>query len=178
MKSRKLYSDHALARLLALLRPAPAAWVRRAQRIGLEDDALSEAEVAELQLRLEADPSFRGDFDEDPVAAAEAAGLGTLAAQLRRELRELVALAERIARDEAYRAQVAEDPASALTAAGVPEETIEPLLRELVVPEEWLAKLPDVAAHRRRRAPLKALLLNLLLGSAGVGVELRAVRFA
>lgn len=178
MKSPKPYDDDRLARLLGLLRPAPVAWVRTAQRIPLASDALSEDDVAALQRKLEADPVFRDRFDVDPVAAAEAVGMEELAGQLRRELRELLALAERIARDDSYRAEVAEDPLSALGAVGVPEETIEPLLRELAAPEEWLAKLPEVVAHRRRRAPLKARLLNLLLGSAAVGIELRSVRFA
>src|SRR5690349_1378436 len=114
MKSPKPYADDRLARLLALLRPAPAAWIARAQQIPFTQSTLSEADLEELQRRLDTDPGFRADFDRDPVAAAEAAGLRGLAAHLRNELQELLALAERIAGDEAYRARLAEDPYTAL----------------------------------------------------------------
>jgi hypothetical protein len=176
---RKPYDDERLADLLRLLRPGPEAWVQKAKRIPLTAGApLTDEDVAELVRKLEVDARFRQLFDVDPVGAAEAAGMSGLAAQLRREIFELVALAERIARDEAYRAELAEDPVTALAAAGVPEETTEPLLRALTVPEDWLAKVPDVAAHRHTRMPLRARLLIVLLGSSAVGTELRGAATA
>jgi putative modified peptide len=184
MKPSKPYDDERLARLLRLLRPAPRAWVARAQRIPLElgirarpapaEATLTDGDVAELSRGLELDPTFRQRFDADPVAATEAAGMHGLALQIEREIRELLALAERIASDDAYRTELAEDPLAALVAAGVPEATTEPLLEALALPEEVLAKLPEVAAHQLERLSLKARLLLLLLGSTVVAGEIRS----
>jgi hypothetical protein len=81
----KPYDDERLARLLALLRAAPQAWVERAKRI-----PLAEKELAELERMLEADVTFRRSFDTDPVTATGEAGLEDLAARLEWELEELL----------------------------------------------------------------------------------------
>ena len=83
------YDDERLGRLIALLRAAPQAWVKRAQRI-----PVAEAGVEELARKLEADPIFRRSFDEDPVGATRAAGMTELAAELQLALDELETLAE------------------------------------------------------------------------------------
>jgi hypothetical protein len=179
-----LYGDERLARLLRLLRPAPQGWVTKAQRIPLgmsvrdqpvaEERRLTEGDLAELARVLETDPMFRQRFDADPVAATEAAGMRELALGLKREMRELVALAERIANDGVYRAELDMDPVAALVAAGMPAATAEPLLQALAVPDEVLAKLPEVAAHQHEQLPLKARLLILLLGSAAAAEKIRS----
>lgn len=176
--------DGRLARLLRLLRPAPQGWVTKAQRIPLdmsvrdqtavEERRLTDGDLAELGRKLESDPMFRRRFDADPVAAAEAAGMRELASGLEREMRGLVALAERIANDDVYRAELETDPVAALVAAGMPAATAEPLLQALAVPDEVLAKLPDVVAHRYEQLPLKARLLILLLGSTAVVEKTRS----
>src|SRR5215471_6237208 len=103
------YSQERLARLLRLLRPAPQLWIESAQRTVLEmltqdssagvGSGLTQAEVTDLARALELDPLFRKSFDEDPVAAAEAAGWTTLARNIEREVSQLFALAEQIATD-------------------------------------------------------------------------------
>jgi hypothetical protein len=172
-----------LAHLLRLLRPAPQGWLSKAQRIvfdrSFRDSAagarrLTDRDLAELGRKLEIDPMFRQRFDADPVVAVEAAGMHELALGLERELRELVALAERIANDDVYRAELDTDPLTALVAAGMPAATAEPLLRALAVPDEVLAKLPDVVAHQYEELPLKARLLILLLGRPAVAEKIRA----
>jgi len=178
------YGDERLARLLRLLRPAPQGWLTKAQRIPLdmsvrdqsvaEERWLTDGDLAELGRQLEIDPMFRQRFDADPVAAAEAAGMRELALGLEREMRELVALAERIANDDVYRAELDTDPVAALVAAGMPAATAEPLLQALAVPDEVLAKLPEVVAHQYEQLPLKARLLILLLGSAAVAEKIRS----
>jgi hypothetical protein len=167
------YDDDRLARLLAMLRPAPAAWILRAQQIPLQATTLTDNDVAELSRKLESDPTFRQRFDRDPVGATAEAGLGELSSQLQRELAGLVALAEQIARDNAYRAELADDPLTVLAASGYDDVTAEPLLRTLDVGDEVLARLPDVVAHQRRRASLRSKLLDLLLDSSAVGEKLR-----
>ena len=97
-----------------------------------------------------------------------------LAVGLEREIRELVALAERIANDDVYRAELDADPVTALVAAGLPAATAEPLLRALAVPDEVLAKLPDVVAHQSEELPLRARLLILLLGRPAVAEKIHA----
>jgi hypothetical protein len=178
------YGDGRLVRLLRLLRPAPQGWVTKAQRIPLDmrvrdrpladDRRLTDGDLAELGRELEIDPMFRRRFDADPVAAAEAAGMRELALGLEREMRELVALAERIANDAVYRAELDTDPVAALVAAGMPAATAVPLLQALAVPDEVLAKLPEVVAHQYEQLPLRARLLILLLGSSAVAEKVRA----
>jgi hypothetical protein len=177
------HGDVRLAHLLRLLPPAPKAWITKAQRIplhmsfrdsGAEARGLTDRDLAELGRKLEIDPMFRQGFDADPVAAVEAAGMHELALGLEQEMRELVALAERIANDDVYRAELDTDPVTALVAAGMPAATAEPLLRALAAPDEVLAKLPDVAAHQYEELPLKARLLNLLLGRPAVAEKIRA----
>jgi hypothetical protein len=52
-------------------------------------------------------------------------------------------------------------------------------LRALAVPDEVLAKLPDVVAHQHEELPLKARLLILLLGRPAVAEKVRtAIRGA
>ncbi|HZC28156.1 MAG TPA: hypothetical protein VE269_00315 [Gaiellaceae bacterium] len=155
-----------------MLRPAPEAWVRRAQEIPL-GPPLGDEDVAKLSRLLESDEGFRKRFDADPVAAAEFAGLSGLAAQLRREMRELVAFAERIASDSAYREELEGDPESVLVAAGVPGESAEPLLRALDLPEELFEKL-EVCAHRQEGLSLKERLVMLLLGTSALDQAIRA----
>ena len=179
------YGDEGLARLLRLLRPAPQDWMKKAQRIPLdvgvrsqpaaEEAGLTDRDLAKLGRKLEIDPMFRQHFDADPVAAAEAAGMRELAVGLERELRELVALAERIANGDIPGAELARDPVAALVAAGMPAATAEPLLQALDVPDEVLAKLPEVVAHQSDRLPLRARLLLLLLERPAVTEKLRAV---
>jgi hypothetical protein len=139
-----------------------------------EERRLTDHDLAELGRELEIDPTFRQRFDADPVAAAEAAGMRELALGLEREMRELVALAERIAKDDVYRAELDRDPVAALLAAGMPAATAEPLLQALAVPDEVLAKLPEVVGHQYEQPPLKARLLILLLGSTAVAAKIRA----
>jgi hypothetical protein len=173
-----------LARLLRLLRPVPQDWLTNAQRIPSEGSArdqpvarereLTDGDLAELERQLEIDPVFREQFDADPVAAAEAAGMRELALGLEREMRELVALAERIANDPVYRSELDKDPVTALVAAGMPAAAAEPLLEALAVPEEVLARLPDVLAHEYEQLPLRTRLLILLLGRPTVTEKIRA----
>jgi hypothetical protein len=175
--------DARLAHLLGLPRPAPQGWVTKAQGIfldrGLRDSAaeasgLTDRDLAELGRKLEIDPVFGRRFDADPVAAVGAAGMHELASGLEREMRELVALAERIANDDVYRAELDADPVMALVAAGLPAATAEPLLRALGVPDEVLAKLPDVVAHQSEELPLEARLLILVLERPAVAEKIRA----
>jgi len=179
----KPYDDEGLARLLRLLRPPPEGWVTKAQRIPLDmtvperpltEETLTDGDLAELGRKLEIDSMLRRRFDADPVAAAEAVGMHDLALGLAREIRELVGLAERIANDDAYHAELVTDPLAALVGAGIPAATVEPLLRALAVPDEVLARLPEVVAHQHEQLPLKARLLILLLGSTTVAEEIRS----
>jgi hypothetical protein len=179
----KPYDDEGLARLLRLLRPPPEGWVTRAQRIPLEmsaperpvaEETLTDGDLAELGRKLEIDSMLRRRFDADPVAAAEAAGMHELGLGLEREIRVLVGLAERIANDDAYHAELVTDPLAALAGAGIPAATVEPLLRALAVPDEVLARLPEVVAHQHEQLPLKARLLILVLGSTAVAEEIRS----
>jgi len=147
----------------------------KAQRIPVaEASGLTDGDLAELGRQLEIDPMFRQRFDADPVASAEAAGMDKVASGLEREIRELVALAERIANDDAYRAELNSDPVAALAAAGMPAVAAEPLLHALAVPDELIAKLPEVVAHKYEQLPLKSRLLILLLGRPGVAEKIRA----
>ena len=178
------YGDERLARLFRLLRPVPQEWVTKAQRIFLDlsipghpraaETGLTEGDLAGLRHALESDALFRQRFDADPIAAAQAAGLRELALRLAREMRELVALAERIAIDDVYRAELDADPVATLVAAGMPAATAAPLLQALAVPDDVLAKLPEVVAHQHERPPLKARLLIILLGSTAVVETIRS----
>jgi hypothetical protein len=168
------YTDERLARLLRLVRPVPQGWVTKAQRIALEMSVLTGRDLETLRRELEIDPMFRQRFDADPVVAAEAAGMRELALGLKREMRELIALAERIANDDAYRAELEKDPVATLVAAGMPAATAEPLLQAFAVPDEVLAKLPEVVAHQYEQLPLKARLLIVLLRSTAVAEKLRS----
>jgi hypothetical protein len=156
------YDEERLVRLLRMLRAAPREWIRRAQRIPIElggrpSATLTARDVEELGRRLERDPSFRLQFDADPVAAVGEAGMHELGGRLRREIQELVALAERVARDEAY-----------------PADLAAPLLQVLGLPTEAPAELADVQAHTFGERPLEERLLLLLLTSRAVAEELRA----
>jgi hypothetical protein len=156
------YDEERLARLLRLLRAAPREWIRRAQRIPVElggrpGATLTARDVEELERRLERDPSFRRQFDADPVAAASEAGMHELGLPLEREIQQLVALAERVARDDAHRADLAA-----------------PLLQLLGLPTEAPAQPADVEAHTFGERPLEERLLFLLLTSKAVAEELRA----
>jgi hypothetical protein len=157
------YDDGRLGRLLRLLRIPAVEWVRRAQRIPLTSALLSDRDLAELGRRLEQDASFRRDFDADPVAAAEAAGLHEIAVRLKRELRELVALAEEVASDEVRRAELV----ASLGGESVPVAGAKPLL-------ELLAVASDVEAHALDKPGADESLLLLLLTSPAVADELRA----
>jgi hypothetical protein len=144
----------------------------RDQRV-LEARNLTDADLAELRRLLEIDPLFQQRFDADPVAATEAAGMRELALRLEREMRELVVLAERIAHDDVYRDELSADPVAALDAAGMPAAIAEPLLQALEVPDEVLAKLPEVVAHQHEQLSLKARQLILLLGSTALVEKIR-----
>ena len=177
------YGDERLAHLLRLLRPAPRDWITKAQRIVVAPSIPGHAHAAEMRLtdgdlmvlrQALDDPVFRERFDADPIAAAQAAELHDLALRLASELRELVALAERIALDDVYRAELNTDPMAALVAAGMPSTTVEPLLLALAVPEELLAKLPDVVAHHHEQPPLRATLIITLLESTAVVEAIRS----
>ena len=117
---------------------------------------------------------FRRRFDADPVAAAENAGMPELAVGLEQEIREVVALAERVAYDDVFRAELEADPVPALAAAGMPEAAAEQLLNVLDVPDEVLARMPEVVAHHQQDLPLRAHVLILLLGSTAVTEKLHA----
>jgi hypothetical protein len=177
------YSQERLARLLRLLRPAPPAWIGRTQRTLLEmlthdrsadvGSGLTEAELTDLARALELDPLFRRSFDEDPVAAAEAAGWPTLARNIERDIAQLVAVAERITTDASYREELLEDPLVRLEKSGMPALAGEQLLQSLGGPDDVLARLPEVVAHRQDDASTHSRLLILILGSAAVGAMLR-----
>jgi hypothetical protein len=139
---------------------------------------LTDGDLAQLGRKLEIDATFRQRFDLDPVAAVEAAGMRKLAVALEREMRELVALAERIANDVGYRADLHRDPVAELVGAGVPAATAEPLLEALGMPDDVLAKLPDVVAHQYEEPPLKARLLLLLFRSKAFATTLRSATHA
>jgi len=145
----------------------------RRERVA-EATTLTDRDLTELGRRLERDPSFRQQFDVDPVAATEAAGMPELGSRLQREISELIALAERVASDDAYRAELVADPLTALGAAGVPAGSAEPLLQMLAVSPEVLAKLPEVEAHLLGERSRNERLLLLLLTSTAVADELRA----
>jgi hypothetical protein len=168
------YGVERLVRLLRLLRPAPHAWLTKAQRIALDIAVLTDHDLATLAQRLESDPIFRQRFDSDPVAAFEEMGMGGLALRLEREMRSLVALAERVANDEVFRRELDTDPVATLVAAGMPEGTAEPLLHALDASDDVLAKLPEVVAHQLERVPQRTRLLILLLGTSAVAERLRA----
>src|SRR2546426_5238169 len=160
------YDDGRLVRLLRLLPAPPPEWVRRAQRIPLGSATLTDRDLEELGRKLERDPSFRRQFDADPVAAAEAAGLHELGLRLQQELRELLALAERVASDDTRRAELV----AALGAESMPVASAEPLLQMLAVP----TKPPEVEAHVLGKRRLEERVLLLLLTSTAVADELRA----
>ncbi len=151
MRAKRVFIDHRMGDT-----PTPA------RKLLTNDD------VARLRRALEVDPMFRRRFDVDPVAAAEDAGLPDLAMALEQEIRELVALAQRVTYDDAFRAKLEEDPVAALGAAGMPEAAAEKLLNALDVPDEVLARMPEVVAHHQQELPLRAHLLILLLGSTAV----------
>ena len=77
-----------------------------------------------------------------------------VAAGLEQEIRELVALAERVAYDDAFRINLESHPVAVLNAAGMPEAAAEQLLKALDVPDEVLARMPEVVAHRHQELPL------------------------
>jgi putative modified peptide len=129
---------------------------------------LTNGDLARLRRELNHDPMFRRRFDADPVAAAEDAGMPELAVGLEHEIRELVALAERVAYDDVFRAKLEADPVPALDSAGMPKAAAEQLLNMLDVPDEVLARMPEVVAHHQQDLPLRAHLLILLLGSTAV----------
>jgi hypothetical protein len=166
------YDDERVARLLQTLRPAPEDWVHRARQIPLAP-ALTDTDVARLARRLEGDADFRKRFDADPVAAAESAGMATIATQLGRELRDLAALAERITNDSAYRTQLEDDPRAAVEEAGIPGETTEPLLRAFALPDAVFDKVPEVSAHSIETLSPAARLVILLLGTTAVNAVIR-----
>ena len=177
------YSKERLARLLRLVRPAPAAWVARAKGILLNqpvrlpppmEKPLTDRDLARLGDALRTDSPFRKRFDADPVAAAHAAGMGDIAIALEHEIRALVALAEQVASDSAYRIRLEADPLATLSAEGIPLESAEALLAAIALPDEVRAKLPDVVAHEQQQSPLKARLLILLLGSTATRETVRA----
>jgi hypothetical protein len=172
--SETRYSDERLAQLLQMLRPAPEAWVRRAQEVPI-GEPLTDHDVVQLTRLLESDAGFRGRFDVDPIAAAESAGMRALASQLRRELRELVSLAERIASDDVYRAELEGDPQGVLVSAGIPPEIVEPVLRALALPDGLLDKVPDFAAHRQEKLSLKARIVVIVLGTSALNEAVRTV---
>lgn len=167
------YGVERLVHLLRLLRPAPHAWVTRAQRIVLDRGVLTDRDLAEVGRKLESDPMFRRRFDSDPVTAAEETGMRELALGLKREMRDLVALAERITTDDAFRSELDADPVAALVAAGMPAGTAEPLLHALAAPDEALTKLPEVVAHQHEQESRRAQLLILLLGTTAVVERIR-----
>jgi hypothetical protein len=156
MRAKRIFIDHGLS-------DAPPA-----------RKLLTNGDLARLQRTLEADPMFRRRFDADPVSAAEDAGMPDVAVGLEQEIRELVALAERVAHDEAFRTNLEADPVAVLNAAGMPEAAADQLLKALDVPDEVLARMPEVVAHRQQELPLRAHLLILLLGSTAVTERMHA----
>jgi hypothetical protein len=157
MRAKRIVMDHRVSDA-----PAPA------RKLLTNDD------LARLQRTLEADPMFRRRFDADPVSAAEAAGMPDVAVGLEQEIRELVALAERVAYDDAFRINLEAHPVAVLNAAGMPEAAAEQLLKALDVPDEVLARMPEVVAHLHQELPLRAHVLILLLGSTAVTERMHA----
>jgi hypothetical protein len=156
-RAKRVFLDHGISDT-----PAPAR------------NLLTNGDLATLRRALDVDPMFRRRFDADPVAAAQDAGMPDLAVRLEQEIRELVALAERVARDDVFNAELAEDPIAALEAAGIPEAAAGQLLKALDVPDELLAWMPEVVAHRQQELPFSAHLLILLLGTMAVTEKLHA----
>lgn len=169
------YSQERLVHFLRMLQPAPPGWVAKAQRTIAEwlTSGRPAVDLTDLTRALEHDPAFRNAFDEDPIAAAEAAGWPELAQEFERELGALISLAERIAAEDAFRAELQEDPSGTLQAASVPRDAAEPLLRALGLQDDLLTKLPEVVAHQHEGEQVRARLLILLLGAAGVRETLR-----
>ena len=64
------YDEERLAELLALLPPAPKAWVEAAQEL-----PLARAQLDDLVARAEADAAFRAQLLADLEAALDAAGV-------------------------------------------------------------------------------------------------------
>ena len=179
------YSQDRIVRLLRLVAPAPERWIESAQRAVVEmlardraaatTPAREELELSRLMRALDLDPAFRASFDADPVAAVEAAGWPALARALEREAAELVALAERIAADAAYRRELDQHPTSTLEASGVPAPVVEPLLRALDMPDDVLAKVPEVVAHQEAADATRSRLLILLVGSRALPRRLHEI---
>ena len=153
------YDEARIARLLRLLRAAPLEWIRRAQRIPLRSAPLSAEDLDTLSRKLERDSTFRREFDTDPVAAVNAAGMGDLGSRLEYEIGELIVLAEHVARD----ADRFEELAAALAGEGTSPES----LYELIY-------VSDVEAHALQPRPLERQALLLALRSTAVADELRA----
>jgi hypothetical protein len=153
------YDEARLVRLLRLLRVPPLEWVRRAQRIPLGSASLTEEDLQALAAKLDRDPSFRKEFDADPVVAVRDAGMRELGSRLEYEIGELVALAERVARDADRREELVGALAAEDTGAGS-------LFRVLVA--------SDVEAHVSQMRPLEERALLLALTSTAVADELRA----
>jgi hypothetical protein len=148
-------------------------WITRAQRIATDSTVLTDRHLAELEWKLESDPSFRERFDADPVSAAEAIGMRQLARALDHEIRELVGLAERIANDPEYRVALESDPVAALRGEDMSVTSAEHLLRALAFGDDAVAKLPEVVAHEYEPLSHRARLRLLLLGSAVVVTAIR-----
>ena len=66
------YSDKRLAELLAVLPPAPEAWIARAERIPSEHGVLGQ-----ILARAANDPAFRTALLDDAAGALERAGFAT-----------------------------------------------------------------------------------------------------
>ena len=64
------YDEERLAELLAILPPAPTAWVQAAQEL-----PLARAQLDGLVMRAEADAAFRAQVLADLEAALDAAGV-------------------------------------------------------------------------------------------------------
>ena len=63
------HSDIRLAELLAALGPAPEDWVRKAERIAIE-----QTQLPDILARADSDPGFRAKLLEDAEGALEQAG--------------------------------------------------------------------------------------------------------
>jgi hypothetical protein len=182
MVTPNAYSRERLVHLVRLLRPAPQPWVSTAQaailalmardRAAVDETPLTETQLADLRQRLDGDPAFRGSFDADPIAAADAAGWPELARGIERELSALVALAERIAADDVLRAELETDLVGTIASVGLPSTTAQPFMRAVGRLDAELA-VPDVVAHEYERPAPRGRLIVLLLGTKAFAAQVR-----
>ena len=160
------HGDARLARLLRLLRPAPEAWVARAQRIPLGDEPSgSTGRGRDRTDRWRPGDPREGARDRPGVSAAlrrrpRRCGRGGRAARARVGTGAGAARARSSCRADRKRRRLpgraAPRPGGGARRCGYAHGDRRALLRALAVPDEVLAKLPDFVAHQHEQLPIKA----------------------